>query len=141
MNTTTIITIAALLSVTGIVAGLVCKRQWELLRYVVFALVTEAERQYGSGTGRLKFAEVVKALTPYVPAIIRAFVSNTKLEALVESVLEQAKELWAGNPKLLELPKNTVVELPYTTSGYITTAAKDDIPADVGTVTYASTKY
>jgi hypothetical protein len=41
----------------------------------------------------------------------------------------------------LELPKNTVVELPYTTSGanYITTA--DDIPEDVGTVTYASTKY
>jgi hypothetical protein len=99
---TTIITAAAILSAAALIAGLVCKRQWGLLRHVVFALVTEAERQFGAGTGRLKFAEVVKALTPYIPAIIRAFVSNTKLEALVESVLEQAKDLWDANPRLIE---------------------------------------
>jgi hypothetical protein len=110
MDTTTIIIIAAVVGVAALVIGLACKHQWGLLRQVIFALVTAAERQYGNGTGKIKFAEVVKALVPFIPAILAAFISDKTLEGLVNDVLKQAKELWDKNPKLLELPKNTTAE-------------------------------
>jgi hypothetical protein len=89
--------------IAGAVAALVVvivKRRWDLLDKILFALVTEAERQFGDGTGQLKMAAVVTQVTPYIPSILRVFVTQERLEALVTKALDEAKLKWAANPKL-----------------------------------------
>jgi hypothetical protein len=104
--------VAILLLFAVLIAVGVIKRRWDLLDRVLFALVTWAEREYGSGTGTLKLAMVLERLYPHIPAIIRIFVSAKKLERLVDQALEAAKERWNKNPKLIETAATLYTETP-----------------------------
>lgn len=64
---------------------------------MLFSLVTEAEKQYGSGTGALKLAQVMAEIYPKLPAIIKAFVSAERLTKWIEDVLKEAKQKWSAN--------------------------------------------
>ena len=88
-------------TVIAAVVFLIVKKQWELLDKIIFALVTWAEREYGSGTGKLKLAAVIEKLYPHIPAIVRMFVSTATIEALIEKALAEAKKRWVQNPTLL----------------------------------------
>ena len=66
------------------------------------ALVTEAERAYGGGTGTLKLAAVVEAVYPNLPTIIKMFISDKVLTEWIEDALEAAKEKWKKNAALAE---------------------------------------
>ena len=83
------------------VVFLIVKKQWGLLDKMLFALVTWAEREYGSGTGNLKLAAVIEKVYPHIPAVIRLFVSTTTLEKMIENALAEAKKHWDKNPALL----------------------------------------
>jgi hypothetical protein len=95
-----------------LIAAIVMKKRWDLLDKVLFALVTWAEREYGSGTGALKLAVVLERLYPHIPAIIRIFVSTKKLEQLIDKALTAAKERWDKNPKLIETAATLHIEAP-----------------------------
>ena len=88
-------------TVIAAVVFLIVKKRWELLDKILFALVTWAEREYGSGAGNLKLAAVIEKFYPHIPAIVRMFVSTAMLEALIEKALTEAKKRWAQNPTLL----------------------------------------
>ena len=64
-NWDNILLIAATLAV---LIFLIAKRRWDLLQDILFGLVTEAEREYGGGTGALKRAKVIEWLYPQLPA-------------------------------------------------------------------------
>jgi len=102
--TTTIIGAGILLLIIALAAVYVTvTKQWNtVLPQLLFALVTDAERQYSSGTGKLKFAKVLAWLMPYVPAVLKPFITTEKLSALIENALAAAKLSWSGNPALLE---------------------------------------
>ena len=72
---------------------------------MLYALVTDAEQAFGSGTGSLKLAAVVDAIYPKLPAIVKTFVSDKMIVEWVEEALAVAKEAWAKNPALLEVFK------------------------------------
>jgi hypothetical protein len=91
---------AIVLAAVVAVVVVVVKKRWDLLDKILFALVTEAERQFGTGTGQLKLAAVVTQVTPYIPSILRIFVTQERLETLVNKALDEAKLKWAANPKL-----------------------------------------
>lgn len=74
---------------------------------MLYALVTDAEQAFGSGTGSLKLAAVVDAIYPKLPAIVKTFVSDKMIVKWVEDALAVAKEAWAKNPALLEVFKET----------------------------------
>jgi hypothetical protein len=93
---------AVVLAVLGVIAYIVVKKRWDLLDKVLFALVTWAEREYGTGTGALEIAAVMEKLYPLIPAVFRVFVSTEQLEEMVENALTAAKLRWDLNPKLLE---------------------------------------
>jgi hypothetical protein len=95
------------LAVIGALSYIVVKKRWDLLDKVLFGIVTWAEREYGGGTGALKLAVAIEKIYPQIPAIIRAFVSTTKLEQLVDKALAAAKLKWERNPKLLESAANS----------------------------------
>lgn len=64
------------------------------------ALVTEAERVYGGGTGTLKLASVIAEIYPKLPAIIKTFISAKTLQKWVEDALKAAKKKWEQNKNL-----------------------------------------
>lgn len=67
---------------------------------MLFALVTEAEKTYGGGTGSLKLAKVIESIYPKLPAIIKMFLTAGTLEKWVNTVLDEAKKTWEKNSKL-----------------------------------------
>lgn len=64
---------------------------------MLYALVTEAERQYGGGTGSLKLASVIDQIYPKLPAVIKMFITDDVLKRWVEEALAAAKEEWKKN--------------------------------------------
>ena len=73
----------------------------KLLTQVAFALLTEAERKYGSGTGQLKFSTVMAQFLAMLPDWVKETVDTEWLGARVEALLDEAKELWEKNDKLV----------------------------------------
>ena len=69
---------------------------------MLYALVTDAEQTFGSGTGSLKLAAVIDLIYPKLPAIIKTFITDETLVRWVEEALTKAKEAWEKNPALLE---------------------------------------
>ena len=78
------------------------KKDLSLVRQQLFSLVTEAEKEYGSGTGVLKLASVVAAIYPKLPKLLKLFITEKKLVQMIENVLTEAKKKWDSNKKLLE---------------------------------------
>ncbi len=79
---------------------LIAKKQFAILDRIVFALVAEAEKQYGGGTGALKLAAVIDWVYPKIPTIIRLFITEQQLTSLIEKVLKEAQAKWDNNPNL-----------------------------------------
>lgn len=74
--------------------------QIKKLRQIAFKLVTDAEQQYGGGTGELKFSAVAETLYSYIPAALKPFITAKDIAKLIETVLEKAKEAWAKSAEL-----------------------------------------
>lgn len=64
------------------------------------ALVTEAEKNFGAGTGTLKLASVIAEIYPKLPAVIKTFISAKTLEKWVEEALCIAKQKWNNNANI-----------------------------------------
>jgi hypothetical protein len=79
---------------------LIVRRQYGILDKIVLALVTEAEKQYGGGTGAVKLAAVIDWVYPKIPAVIRLFISAQQITRLIERVLAEAKVRWEKNPNI-----------------------------------------
>lgn len=79
---------------------------------MLVSLVTEAEKNFGSGTGTLKLASVVAAIYPKLPAIIKTFITDAMISKWVEEALIIAKEKWKTNSNIKAYiePPNTVIE-------------------------------
>ena len=76
---------------------------------ILYAAVTQAEREFGGGTGPLKLAAVIEAVYPKLPAIIKAFVTVERLTKWIEIALAEAKRAWETNSNIaayLDKPPN-----------------------------------
>ena len=67
---------------------------------MLVSLVTEAEKNFGAGTGVLKLATVIDAIYPKLPTVIKAFISDATLTRWVEEALNIAKEKWRTNTNI-----------------------------------------
>ncbi len=72
----------------------------EVVKKVLFSLVSRAEKEFGSGTGELKKAAVIEWIYEKLPKIVTIFITPKEIEQLIESVLEYAKTKWASNTAL-----------------------------------------
>lgn len=73
----------------------------KLLEQVAFALFTQAERQFGGGTGKLKFSAVMSQFLAMLPDWAKEAIDTDWLAAKLEILLLEAKKLWAKNNKLI----------------------------------------
>lgn len=64
---------------------------------IALALVTDAEIQYGSGTGPIKRSWVIDQLYQRIPDEFKKYISEEDLAKVVEEALAKAKILWESN--------------------------------------------
>lgn len=60
-------------------------------------LITDAEIQFGGGTGILKKAYVIDELYKRIPDEYKKYITEENLNSLIEKVLPEAKKLWNEN--------------------------------------------
>ncbi len=77
---------------------------------MLYALVTEAEKELGGGTGSLKLALVIAKIYPQIPAVFKMFITEETLTRWIEEALATAKETWEKNAAISEYIKDTKTE-------------------------------
>ena len=72
----------------------VFSNELDFLKSEIFSLVTEAEKIYGEKTGQIKLNFVVRKIHKKMPLVLKTFLTEKKLEKIIESVLIVARESW-----------------------------------------------
>ena len=81
---------------------LILKGEKSVVYKILYTLVTEAERQYGGGTGQLKQSAVINWVYERLPAIVKIFITAATLERWVDEAVERAKVEWEKNANIKE---------------------------------------
>ncbi len=76
---------------------LIRKGSTAYVKQMLFYLVTQAEAEYGSGTGELKYAAVTTWLHERIPAIVKFFFTAKQIDQLIEAAVDQMKEYLKKN--------------------------------------------
>lgn len=96
-NWDSVLVIVAFLAV---VVVLIKRGETKILKQILFNLVTQAEKQFGSGTGSLKYAAVADWIYQRIPAVLKLLFTSSDIEKMIEDVLEEAKKAWGANENL-----------------------------------------
>ena len=72
---------------------------------IALGLVTDAEAQYGGGTGKIKRAYVIDELYSRIPDEFKPYVTEQNLDAILTKALDEAKVLWEENTQIKALIK------------------------------------
>lgn len=84
----------------ALVAALIKRGETKILKQILFNLVTQAEKQFGSGTGSLKYAAVADWIYQRIPAVLKLLFTSSDIEKMIEAALEEAKKAWGANENL-----------------------------------------
>lgn len=72
---------------------------------ISLVLVTDAEIQFGGGTGKIKRSYVIDELYARIPDEYKKYVTEENLDTIITMALEEAERLWEENPELRKLVK------------------------------------
>lgn len=64
---------------------------------MLFYLVSEAEREFGSGTGALKYSAVTTWLYERLPVIIKLLFTDKQIDKMIENAVTDMKEYLGKN--------------------------------------------
>ena len=92
--------VLVILAFLALIVVLVKRGETKVLNKVLFSLVTQAEKQFGGGTGKLKLAAVSDWIYQRIPAVLKLLFSERDLESMIENVLEEAKKAWGNNENI-----------------------------------------
>ena len=84
----------------AVVVVLIKRGETKILKQILFNLVTQAEKQFGSGTGSLKYAAVADWIYQRIPAVLKLLFTSSDIEKMIEAALEEAKKAWGANETL-----------------------------------------
>lgn len=84
----------------ALVVVLIKRDETKILKQILFNLVTQAEKQFGSGTGSLKYAAVADWIYQRIPAVLKLLFTSSDIEKMIEAALEEAKKAWGANENL-----------------------------------------
>ncbi len=85
-----------------LVVVLIKRGQTKILKKILFNLVTQAEKQFGDGTGPMKLAAVADWIYQRIPAVLKLLFTEKDIADMIEAVLEEAKKAWGTNENLKE---------------------------------------
>lgn len=93
-----------------LVVVLIKRGETKVLKKILFNLVTQAEKQFGSGTGELKFAAVADWIYQRIPAVMKLLFTEQDIADMIEAVLEEAKKAWGANENIKGYIETPTVE-------------------------------
>lgn len=99
--------VLVILAFLVLIVVLIKRGETKILDKILFNLVTQAEKQFGGGTGSLKFAAVADWIYQRIPAILKLLFTEKDIEKMIEAALAEAKAAWGANENL-----KTYVETP-----------------------------
>jgi len=67
------------------------KKEWVYRK--LFMLVTYAEKEWGSGAGKVKYNYVVDQFYSIMPKILKMFITRKLLDGYIDSVLDELREV------------------------------------------------
>jgi len=79
----------------------------DAIKALLLAWITDVEKEYGSGTGALKKAEVAARIYAALPGILRLIISERVISDLIEYGLTHAKEVWSSNAAIAAVASGT----------------------------------
>ena len=97
---------SALLMAVAIIAVVIValvRGEKQILIQILISLVTEAERQFGTGTGVLKKATVITWAYAQIPDRIKPFITEKRLTLWLEEALKTAKKIWERNQAVKDI--------------------------------------
>lgn len=78
---------------------LIKKNQINKLNEILFYLVTEAEKEFGGGTGALKYSAVTTWLYERLPTIVKLLFTDKQIDKMIENAVEDMKKYLKDNKK------------------------------------------
>lgn len=76
------------------------KRLLTNLAPIALVLVTDAEIEFGGGTGQLKRSYVIDELYRRIPDEYKKYITEDNLDTIINKALDEAEKLWNDNPKV-----------------------------------------
>ena len=89
------------------------------LQQIILGWVTDAERDFGGGTGKLKASKVAAMIYEYIPDDLKPLFTPQEIQDMIDTVLTDAKKYWEKNGKARE---------------YIESGAQSMLTAEISTV-------
>ena len=86
--------ILVVLAFIAVIVFLAMRGKKQIIYKMLYTLVTEAEKQYGAGTGSIKFAEVMTKIYSLLPTVIKICITYDTLAQWIEDALTEAKDRW-----------------------------------------------
>lgn len=102
--------VLVILAFLVLVVVLIKRGETKVLKKILFNLVTQAEKQFGSGTGELKFAAVADWIYQRIPAVMKLLFTEQDIADMIEAVLEEAKKAWGTNENIKGYIETPTVE-------------------------------
>jgi hypothetical protein len=73
---------------------------------IALVLVTNAEIEFGGGTGKLKRSYVIDELYKRIPDEYKKYITEDNLDTIINEALEDAEKLWENNSKVKSIVKD-----------------------------------
>lgn len=70
---------------------------------IALVLVTDAEIDFGGGTGALKRSYVIDELYKRIPDEYKQYITIDNLDSIINQALEEAEHLWQNNPNIKKI--------------------------------------
>ena len=125
--------VLVILAFLALIVVLVKRGETKVLNKVLFSLVTQAEKQFGGGTGKLKLAAVSDWIYQRIPAVLKLLFSEKDIESMIETALAEAKKAWGNNENIAAYIEPTT-EIVVTASPPEVEAIAAELKAEPGTI-------
>ena len=125
--------VLVILAFLALIVVLVKRGETKVLNKVLFSLVTQAEKQFGGGTGKLKLAAVSDWIYQRIPAVLKLLFSEKDIENMIETALAEAKKAWGNNENIAAHIEPTT-EIVVTASPPEVEAIAAELKAEPGTI-------
>lgn len=98
------------------------------MQQVIFGWVTDAEKDLGGGTGKLKASKVAAMIYQYIPDELKPMFTPQEIQDMIDTALAAAKEYWEKNGKAKEYIESGATAM--LTAEADTAKAADGIPVE-----------
>lgn len=102
----------------------------ENLQQVIFGWVTDAEKDLGGGTGKLKSAKVAALIYESIPDDLKPLFTPQEIQDMIDTVLEDAKKYWGQNSKAREYIESGAAAVFTATAEIGAVNVADGFPAE-----------